>query len=1070
MAVPSESDLGREYFEKHIRPLLVSKCLKCHSGESPKGGLSLEYQRDWASGGSRGRAIKPGQPEQSLLIQVVTGRHPELKMPAEGAPLTPLEIGRLTEWVRLGAFDPRKPSQPFKAPKVSSARVATHWAFKPIRRPRIPGNSGWEWERTPVDAFVLRQIEKAGLAPAPAADPRIKVRRLYLNLIGMPPTFAEMERDLAESARGSWTRLVDRLLADPRYGERWGRHWLDVARYADSAGYRAVGQQRRFPYSYTYRDYVVEAFNAGLPFDQFVREQIAADRIPGLPNDRLAAMGFLTVGKTFLDDQDLVIEDRIDVVTRGLLGLSVQCARCHDHKYDPIPTADYYSLYGVFASSQVPKELPLLDRKPAPSLQADYLAEKARREKAYNDRFTAEVAIAHGRIRGAAGNYLLGIHHFDSNLRGRAKQRFLRERKLVPVIFDQLRRYLDDPESKLEPILRLWSAFQGTPASEWDALLEQFKGHDLDMFADGPVTSLQELAGRFNRLFSACDVPEPLADADRESLRRFIRAENSPFTAPESEYWNLVQLVREPLNALKARIAELDGEHPGAPARAMVLLDRPKPREPAIFVRGNSKFLGRRVPRQFLALASPNGRKPFENGSGRLELAEAIVDRRNPFTARVLVNRVWMHHMGTPLVSSPSDFGLRAEPPSHPDLLDWLASEFMNSGWSVKRLHRLILCSATYQQSSADSPDGRSIDPENHLYWRANRRRLELEPMRDTLLRVTGQLDLRQGGASSSLFTNRFNHRRTIYGSIDRADLPGFYQNFDLASPDVSTGRRVETSVPQQALFLMNSPFVRGLARKVTESSGFGALGSDRERLRFLWRTIFQRDPEPDEIADGLAFFRKSESAGDYWGPVGWQYGTGELNEESGMVTGFRRFSHFEQESWQAGPSYPDERSGYARLWNDGGHTSSQGSVDIVRRWTAPADGIVRIDGQVAHLEAGGDGVKAFVVSSRDGILGRWHVNQSRAQTRFNDVLVRLGDSIDFVCDRVGDHEHDSFKWIPVVEYTSMDVRPGQGEVMVKWRAKADFKKSFAPIPAPPTNWEQFVQVLLQANELHFVD
>lgn len=1078
LALPSESDLGRDYFERHIRPIFIAKCLECHSGANPKSGLSLEYRKDWAKGGKRGRAIRPGQPDRSLLISVVRGEHPDLKMPFERSPLTPGEIASLVEWVRLGAYDPRKRSQRFKSPSLSAQKISEHWAFQPVRRPSLPRNRFYEWERTPVDSFVLRRLEEKGMTPSPEATARISLRRLYHDLIGLPPTMEELGRYMGGRSSDRWEQLVDRLLEDPRYGERWGRHWLDVARYADTTGYRAVGKQRKFPYSHTYRDYVLRAFNRDLPFDRFVREQLAADLLPGENRSRLAAMGFLTVGKTFLDDQPLVIDDRIDVVTRGLMGLTVQCARCHDHKSDPIPTADYYSLYGVFASSHSPMELPLIGLPTVPELHADYLSEKELREQAYATRFTAEVEKAHHRIREATGNYLLGMHEIKPGLAGRQRKRFLRERQLDPVIFEQLESYLALPSNRQHPIFQLWTKFlEGTDWSELKRsyLESPYQGRPAnaflaELFQGGSVASPRELADRYSRLFATCDTASPQPDPAHEFIRQFIRAADSPLTTPKSAHWDLVQLVREPLNALKARIMELDAEHPGAPARAMVLVDKDQLHEPVIFKRGNPSLRGDRVPRQFLAVASPAGRQPFIHGSGRLEMADAIVDPRNPLTARVFVNRVWMHHFGTPLVDSPSDFGVRSEKPTHPKLLDWMAAEFIDSGWSVKHLHRLILCSATYREASLDRPEALSLDPENRLYWKMNRRRLELEPMRDAMLYVGQQLDLRQGGLATDLFKESFNHRRTVYGFIDRANLPSFLRSFDLASPDVSTGMRIETSVPQQALFLMNSPFVKTLARKIARSLDLQGIDSEESRIRYLYRNFFQREATAREVSEGLAFVQASLIGGNYWGPVGWQYGIGKLEFGGAGVKDFKAFDHFTSEAWQMGVEYPGSDLGYARLWSDGGHTSSRADLDVVRRWTAPADGVVKITGQVSQREAVGDGVNAFIVSSRRGVLGRWHVRQSSAQTDFKDIAVEFGESIDFVCDLGTSHEGDTFKWIPVVAYTSIRPRAGQGEVLQTWRAKADFKKSFAPIPRSPTNWEQYVQVLLQANELHFID
>lgn len=584
-----------------------------------------------------------------------------------------------------------------------SRSAAGHWAFEPIRSHGVPQVRDPSWVRTPVDAYVLAALESRGWRPSAEADRRTLIRRVTIDLTGLPPTIDEVEQFEQDQNPDAYERLVDRLLASPAYGERWGRHWLDVARYADSKGY-VFQEERRYPFAYTYRDYVIRSLNQDRPFDQFIVEQLAADRLEGGEKESLAALGFLTLGRRFLNNIHDIIDDRIDVVARGLMGLTVGCARCHDHKYDPIPMTDYYSLYGVFASSEEPADLPVIGESVGGKLGEEFAATLA----------------------------------------------------------------------KLK--------------SE----LEQFeKEHEKE-----------------------------------------LRAGN--------------RKLRDQRVALKRKIEAHLASHPGSPPRAMVLQDKTQPVQPRVFLRGNPNQQGEVVPRQFLQVIAGEPRKPFTEGSGRLELARAIASPDNPLTARVLVNRVWAWHFGRGLVDSPSDFGVRTPPPSHPELLDGLADRFMAEGWSLKKLHRWIVLSSTYRQSSvapADHP-GATADPENRLLWRMNRKRLDYETMRDSMLSVAGRLDRTMGGPPVDPVRNPNHARRTIYEFVERQNLPGVRRAFDFASPDTHCPQRFTTTVPQQALFLMNHAFVEEQARAV--AAGCVGKGQD-EQVTELFRRVLVRAPSEDE-------------------------------------------------------------------------------------------------------------------------------------------------------------------------------------------------------------------------------
>ncbi len=723
-AAPPSAE-GVEFFEKHVRPLLVQHCQSCHGPQKQHGGLRLDTKADFFKGGDNGPVVVVGDPEKSPLIHAVRQDGSVKKMP----PKTQLEapaVAVLSEWVKRGA--PWPDGGPVARTRTVAEVREQHWSFRPVHKPAVPAVKDSAAVRTSVDAFVLADLEKKGLRLSAPADLRTLLRRVTFDLTGLPPTPEEVDAFLADRSADAYEKVVDRLLASPAYGERWGRHWLDVARYADTKGY-VFTEERRYPYSYTYRDWVIRAFNEDLPYNQFVQQQLAADLLPpyrgvaDLPaatddNRSLAALGYLTLGRRFLNNTADIIDDRIDVVSRGLQGLTVACARCHDHKFDPIPQKDYYSLYGVFDSCQEPAELPLVGQpEPTPAYQA-----------------------------------------FEKELSKR-----------------------------------------------------------------------QEAVAKY-----------------KEEHQTELKARNRKF--------------QDELKALEKKVEEWKVTAEGAPPRAMVLVDRPQPHNPYVFLRGNPGNRGPAVPRQYLEVLSSD-RKPFTRGSGRLELAQAIASPDNPLTARVLVNRVWLHHFGTGLVRTPSDFGLRGEPPTHPELLDWLAATFVEGGWSIKKLHRTLVLSSVYRQSSVDRPEAAAVDPENRLLWRMNRHRLEFEALRDSLLAVAGRLDRKMGGKGEEIAAPPFGKRRTVYGFIDRQNLPGLFRTFDLASPDASTPQRFTTTVPQQALFLMNSPFPADQARALVARPDVVAAKTDEERIDRLYRLAFGRPADPAEVKLGLEFLTAARAS-----------------------------------------------------------------------------------------------------------------------------------------------------------------------------------------------------------------
>ena len=732
-ATPAEIEL----FEKHVRPVLAEQCYKCHGPEKQKSELRVDSRAALLKGSDQGPAIVPGKPEESALIKSI--RHEgDSKMPEKGPKLSDPEIAALTEWVKLGAPWPENDK-----PVASAAEDAAkkHWAYQPIRRVVPPAGTKSEH---PIDAFLLAKLEPAGLGFSPRADKRTLLRRATFDLTGLPPTMEEVAAFEADESPDAFAKVIDRLLASPRYGERWGRYWLDVARYADSKGY-VFQEERKFPYAYTYRDWVIRALNEDLRYDQFIIQQLAADFIVKPDDPRpLAAMGFLTVGRRFLNNMNDIIDDRIDLIGRGLMGLTIACARCHDHKFDPISQRDYYALHGVFSSSKEPPELPTLPAEEDQEEAAKYRAEYAKRRSALDD-FLAQ------------------------------------------------------------------------------------KSADLSLLAT-----------------LSTGVPLVLPSlGEREGYRRLISGAD-----------------RDRIRDLRAKIDQLNATA-GSPPRAMVLVDAPVPVTPRVFIRGNPGRPGEEVERRFVSVLAKGNPAPFKQGSGRLELARAIASADNPLTTRVFVNRVWGRHFGRGLVRTPGDFGVRGEPPTHPELLDWLATRFVEDGWSPKKLHRLLMLSGAYQQSSGLEGPGLEIDPDNRLVWRQNRQRLDFEAMRDSLLFVSGQLDLKTGGRPVELAQPPFAKRRAVYGFIDRQNLPGLFRTFDFASPDATSAERYVTTVPQQALFMLNSPFVIEQARALVAKPDFGSeRGISEWQVHQLYERVYARRAETEEIEAALRFMEREKESG----------------------------------------------------------------------------------------------------------------------------------------------------------------------------------------------------------------
>jgi mono/diheme cytochrome c family protein len=884
-AEPNAADA--EFFEKEVRPLLIRHCYECHGDVAkPKGGLKLTSRESVLAGGETGPAAVAGKPDESLLISAIN--YDGLEMPPEDKKLSPIEIARLTRWVERGLPWPALDAASLtrgdtlaENERIAAAR-RSHWSFQPVASPPLPGVRDPAWPRMPLDRFVLAQLEKHGLAPSPPVDKRTLLRRLSFDLVGLPPTPQEIQNFLADQSNEAVSRVVDRLLASPHYGERWGRHWLDVARYADTKGY-VLFQESNLPWSYTYRDYVVRAFNDDLPYDRFILEQIAADQLP-LGDDRrpLTALGFLTVGSGFMNNQYDVVDDRIDVVTRGLLGLTVTCARCHDHKYDPIPTRDYYSLYGVLASSVEPTVPPLFEDPPQTETYAAFAAELAQREQKLKEFLDKKFRELVDGARSRVGEYLLTAHAMRDNPPTDDYMLLADGDDLNPTMIVRYQAFLRRTAGHHDPVLAIWHALAGLKEEEFAAQAAATVRRTIaaatsqrpinplvaGAFLGRPLAKLADAARIYNELLTGADSlwraeierasaegrppPKSLADANTEALRQILYGQAAPANMAPSDINTLALLPDRPSQGVRDKlvkaIEQWRAEGPAAPPRAMVLEDLPKPIEPRVFVRGNPHNLGDPVSRQFLRVLCDGPPVPFQQGSGRLELARAIASRDNPLTARVIVNRVWLAHFGSALVRTPSDFGLRSEPPTHPALLDYLAANFMEHGWSIKWLHRQIVLSATYQQASDERPECADVDPENIWLWRTNRRRLGFETTRDALLAVAGRLDPTLGGPPVKEIFAPAATRRTIYGYIDRLNLPGIFRTFDFPNPDATSPQRPLTTVPQQALFFMNNPLVIEAAKNMLARTDVTAQTDPAAKIVRLYRLAFGREPSTEEL------------------------------------------------------------------------------------------------------------------------------------------------------------------------------------------------------------------------------
>ena len=888
-------------FNKSIRPILSEHCLECHGPDANqrKAGLRLDLRQTAVAIREGEAAIVPGDADKSAVIHRILSTDPDSVMPPPESKkeLTTEEIKTLKQWIREGAV------------------YQQHWAFEPI--PQIPASLRSERPSKVIDQFVESALDAVALSLSETASKTALIRRASFDLTGLPPRWEDVQAFVNDDTPMAFERVIERLLASPEYGERWGRHWLDLARYADTHGASAIGFLR-FPFSYTYRDYVVQAFNDDRPYNRFITEQIAADQLDLEPNDPAqAALGFLTVGRQFRNRHD-VIDDQIDVITRGLLGLTVACARCHDHKFDAIPTTDYYSLHATLANSEPPDELPLVG---APEVPAKYQQNLDQHKQRRDDLVHEQGTIMRSRLRMQVGLYLEELAKGTPEQDTSTSFLSYRTDELRPVVLENWRRYLkrfDDQDSVFGP----WHQLSGIENEGFKeaalGLLESLESAngDLKEFQDqhrfstrsptwnpkvleelkaSAPESMIDVARAYGRVFEAVhrrwltellnasaeasptgkvipdeDAEHRIINSDIErQLRHHLFASNTPTMLDFSRRKNLSMLNRGVTGPVGSAFSAIDGlnHEPYAPPRAMTLAESLENAAPAfVFERGNPIQRGEPVKPRFLTALEPTTeQRTFPNGRRRLGLAQAIVAPKNPLTRRVIVNWVWLHHFGQGLVATPDDFGTRGRTPSHPELLDYLAEFLSQSDWSLKQLHKAIMLSKTYQQSARENSSARVIDPENRFLWRMPTRRLEMEAMRDSMLFASGELEAKRGGKPFEEKEGKTVPRRSLYAFVNRDVISSLASTFDAANPSTCTLKRPETLVPQQTLFALNSEFVQQRAAKLIELPDFEAANGAKARIRFLFQRLYSRDPSTEEIELGITYLQQHDKRKRLW-------------------------------------------------------------------------------------------------------------------------------------------------------------------------------------------------------------
>ena len=844
-----------EHFELKIRPVLANRCFGCHS-TAPLGGLTMTSRNGLLKGGKTGPAVVPGNPDESLLIQAIEHTNDKMKMPLGAAKIPPAEITLLKEWVKDGAFWPELNIPVSKSNYTITAQQRKFWAYLPITKPALPAVQNAQWPTSPLDHFVAAKLDAKKLTPNKPATKRDLIRRAYLDLTGLPPTFAAVQAFEEDKSPNAFAKVVDHLLASPHYGERWARHWLDVARYADDR----LDSDAELPYpnSFRYRDWVIESFNKDLPYDTFVKAQIAGDQLVGQDPNLAIGLGFYGLSPELTDD-------RVDVTTRGFLALTAACAQCHDHKFDPIPTKDYYALQGVFSSTK------RAEFELAP--EAEVKAWKAQDKKIQEVKKRIETFLHN------QATTLAEALAADSPRYIRAVRKLKTDPKLNPAT-------LAKADNLDEETLTRWAKYLNTGPKDnkylhgWqndDFNLTSFRLEALSVMRDRKEVDEKNLSSK------ATNDPDTKGETHALPSGRFYLWRDLFFSdfygrefkqeedgilyyGPNRGYLTSDGTVerflegqwKQYLSNMRAELKDLQTSLPPQYSFAHAIKDNPTAINERIQIGGVPERLGEEAPRAFMSILSDTAPKAFTKGSGRLELAEAIASPTNPLTARVFVNRVWQHHFGEGIVKTVSNFGLMGDRPSHPELLDYLASQFIANGWSIKKLHREIMLSSTYQLSADQKGEAVAVDPANRLLWRANRQRLDAESMRDTLLSVTGELDRKPAGPPQPLEQLQ-NHRRSIYGFVSRRKLDGTLSLFDFPNPNLSAEQRISTATPLQQLFFLNSEFLEARAKALIGK--LKTINPPAERIREAYRLLYGREATKQEFEIGQQFLNSQKDA-----------------------------------------------------------------------------------------------------------------------------------------------------------------------------------------------------------------
>lgn len=912
-------------FEVDIRPIFRTHCFDCHgAAEEKKGGLDLRLVRFQIAGGDSGAAVVPRDPDDSYLLERIRAG----EMPPSGEKLSPSEIDTIARWIAGGAKTERPEPESIAPGLGITEEERSWWSFRRIERPAIGVQATELRVRTQIDA-LLRASMPEGLSFSPDADKRSLIVRSYFDLLGLPPTPDEVEQFVKDPSADAYEKLVDRLLASPHYGERWARHWLDAAGYADSDG--GAMQDPVRTWAFKYRDYVIRAFNSDKPFDRFLQEQLAGDELARAIRgdlspaqiDLLTATGYLRTaadgtasGDNTPETRNQVVADTLKIVCSSLLGLSVACAQCHDHRYDPIPQTDYFALRAVFE--------PALDWQAwkTPNERQVSLYTAANRQQA------AEIEVEAQKI---------------------AAERAV---KLAAYMAEALDKELTKYDEPLRSELR--AAYQIAAEKRSDAQKQLLDQHPSVNISEGVLYQYNQAAADDLKKF--------------DERMGMVRAKK-----PAEEF---VRVLIEP----SAHVPETK-----------------------LFHRGDYRQPMQTISPGTLSVCSPeNGRTEFAAKSldlpttgRRLAFARWLAGPDNPLTARVIANRVWMHHFGRGIVATPADFGRLGTMPSHPALLDWLASELRDSGWSIKHLHRAIMLSTAYRQSSRREPTQIAIDAENRFYGRQNVARLDAETLRDRVLTATGALDRTMFGPPVGIIEDDAGqvvvtanvYRRSLYVLQRRTQPVALMQAFDAPVMATNCESRSSSTVATQSLMLMNGEFWLGRAMALADRA-------QREPTKDAPTTLTVDLPQRWEPAAPL-----------------WQFGYGTCDVASGRTTSFTPLGHWTGSSWQGGKDLPDERSGWVFLNADGGHPGNNPDFAAIRRWTAPAAGVLTVGGTLSHGSPNGDGVRSRIVVSSLGIAGEWSAHNGQAPTVVEKINVSAGDTVDFITDCREHVTSDSFTW-----------------------------------------------------------